>query len=84
MARATTSLPVPVSPVIRIVLLERATVSSSWNSARIGWLRPRMPAELIAFLELRPKVGVLRGEPALLERLLQDVHQLVELERLGR
>ena len=44
-ARATTSLPVPVSPVIRIVLLVGATVSSSWNSARIARLLPTMPSK---------------------------------------
>ena len=42
-ALATTSLPVPVSPVTRIVLAERATVSSIWNSDCIARLRPRMP-----------------------------------------
>ena len=41
------------------------------------------PAELIPLLELRSQVRVLRLQPPLLERLLQDVHQLVELERLG-
>ena len=42
-----------------------------------------MPAELIPLLELRSEVGVLRREPPLLHRLLQHVHQLVELKRLG-
>ena len=40
-------------------------------------------AELIALLELRPQVRVLGRQPPLLERLLEHVHQLVELKRLG-
>ena len=43
-ARATSSLPVPVSPVTRIVLLVPATVSSSWNRSRITRLRPTIPS----------------------------------------
>ena len=45
MALATSSLPVPVSPVISTVLLEAATVSSRANSRRIGALRPTMPSK---------------------------------------
>jgi len=40
-------------------------------------------AERIALLQLRSQVGVFRRQPPLLHPLLQDVHQLVELERLG-
>src|SRR5688572_32424750 len=38
------------------------------------------PAEVMAFLG--PKVGDFVLEPAQVERLLQDVHELVELKRL--
>ena len=40
------------------------------------------PIDAIALLELRAQVGVLRLEPALLERGSQHVQQRVELERL--
>ena len=45
MARATSSLPVPVSPVMRMVLPVGATVSSSWKRSRIGRLRPTIPSK---------------------------------------
>ena len=45
MACATSSLPVPDSPVIRTVLLVRHTVSTSRNTSSIGGLRPMMPAK---------------------------------------
>ena len=41
-ARATSSLPVPDSPVISTVLLVGAIVSISWNTASIASLRPMM------------------------------------------
>ena len=37
----------------------------------------------VALLELRSEIGVLRAEPALLERRVQDMEQRVELKRLG-
>ena len=40
-------------------------------------------AELVALLELRSQVCVLRSQLPLVHRLLDDVHQLVEVERLG-
>jgi hypothetical protein len=46
MARATSSFPVPDSPVISTVLLVGAIVSISWNTASIGSLRPRMLSNL--------------------------------------
>ena len=42
MARATSSLPVPDSPVMSTVLLVGAIVSTSWNTASIGPLLPMM------------------------------------------
>ena len=42
MARATSSLPVPDSPVISTVLDVGATVSINWNTASIGPLEPMM------------------------------------------
>ena len=44
-ARATSSLPVPVSPVMRMVLFVGATVSSRWNRSRIGRLRPMISSK---------------------------------------
>ena len=41
-ARATSSLPVPDSPVMSTVLLVGAIVSTSWNTASIGELVPMM------------------------------------------
>ena len=80
--RDTTSLPVPVSPVMRMVLLVGATVSSSWNSRFIGRLLPMMPFEAVALFELRAQVRVLRFQPPLLERRVEHVQQFVDLERL--
>ncbi len=40
MARATSSLPVPVSPRIRMVLVVGATVSTILNTSCIAALRP--------------------------------------------
>jgi hypothetical protein len=37
----------------------------------------------VTLLELRAQIRVLRGQTPFLQRLLQHVHQLVELERLG-
>ena len=41
------------------------------------------PLELVALLQLRAQIRVFRFEPALLERRVQRVQQLVELKRLG-
>ena len=82
-ARATTSLPVPVSPVMSTVAPLGATVSIIWQSSRIGRLRPMTPGQSVALLELLAQVGVLGAQPALLERRLEDVQQLLELERLA-
>ncbi len=45
MAWATSSLPVPDSPVMRMVLLVRQTVSTRRKTSSIGVLRPMMPAK---------------------------------------
>ena len=58
-ARAASSLPVPVSPVISTVLDVAATVSSRWNRSRITRLRADDAVDAIALLELRAQVGVL-------------------------
>ena len=47
-ARATSSLPVPLSPVMSTVLVVRATDSTRLNTASIGELRPMMPAKRAA------------------------------------
>ncbi|PYR33444.1 MAG: hypothetical protein DMF90_20805 [Acidobacteria bacterium] len=43
MARATSSFPVPVSPVRRTVLLVAATRSARWMISSIARLLPMMP-----------------------------------------
>ena len=73
----------PVSPLIRIVVGVGATVSINWKSARMRGLRPIIDAEAEALIELLTQVGVLVLQPPLLERRVQDVQQLLELERLG-
>ena len=40
MARATSSLPTPLSPVMRTLASDRAMRSISWRSSSIGWLLP--------------------------------------------
>jgi len=44
---------------------------------------PQNAAELVTLLELRAQVRVLRCETTLLDRLLEDMGQLVELKWLG-
>ena len=48
-----------------------------------GAALPDNPLETVALLELRAEVRVLGTEPALLERRVERVQELVELERLG-
>ena len=82
-ARATTSLPVPVSPVMSTVA--RARRHGLDHLAEVAH-RPaaadhaRQP---VALLELLAQVGVLGAQPPLLERRFEHVQQLVELERLA-
>ena len=82
-ARAASSLPVPVSPVISTVLDVAATVRSSSNSCSIDRRPADDAVDAEAILQLRAQVGVLRLQPPLLDRRVQLVQQLFELERLG-
>ena len=70
-ARATISLPVPVSPLIRIVVVVGATVSINWKSARMRGLRPIIDAEAEPLIELLAQVRVLVLQSPLLERRAQ-------------
>ena len=82
-ARATTSLPVPVSPVIRMVLLVAATVSSSLNRRAIGAALADDRVEAITLVELGAQVGVLGLQSPLFERGVQRVQQFVDLKGFG-
>jgi hypothetical protein len=74
---------VPVSPVTRIVLLDCATVSSSLKECLHRPAATQNAAELIPLLELRSQIRILRRKPALFDRLVEHVSQLVEVKRLG-
>ena len=82
MARATSSLPVPVSPVISTVLLVCAT-----SSARLDHvLHPAAAADDAVVVELlvalAEQVAVLRAQALVLDGAVDDDQQLVDLERL--
>ena len=80
-ARATSSLPVPDSPVISTVLLVGAIVSISWKTASIGSLRPMMFENWCVRVQRALQQHVLLLQPLALE-LLAHVHpQLVRRAR---
>ena len=67
-ARATSSLPVPDSPVSSIVLLVRQTVSTSRNTSSIGPLRPMMPGKALVGDRLAQDVTLV-AHPARVDEL---------------
>ena len=84
MARATSSLPVPLSPVMRMV--ER--LGAAWAISSKTWvilgLRPMMPENLWWRRAASPfRVRVLVAQPPVLDRVLQHHQHLVVLEGLG-
>ena len=73
-ARATSSLPVPHSPVMSTVLLVGAIVSTSWNTASIGVAAADDVRELVRRLERALEQHVLLLQPLALE-LLADAQR---------
>ena len=71
MARAMSSLPVPLSPWISTVDAVRATRSMRPKIACIRGAAADDVVECVALLELAPEVGVLLVEPVLLEGALR-------------
>ena len=65
------------------VLAVAATVRSSSNSCSHDRRAADDAVELEAILQLRAQVGVFGLQPALFDRRVQLVQQLLELERLG-
>jgi hypothetical protein len=65
-----------------MVLADAETVSSNWNMARIAGERPHDAFELVSLLQLRPQIGVFGLEAPLLQRRVEGMQQLVELEGL--
>ena len=83
-ARATSSLPVPLSPLIRIVVRLGAAWMIRSNTCRIRGLRPMIsPNRLCVRLEVLAQRAVLGDQPPLLQRVAEDDQHLVVLERLG-
>ena len=69
MARATSSLPVPDSPVMSTVLLVGAIVSISWKTASIGSLLPMMLENWCEVFSVALEQHVLLLQPPALELL---------------
>ena len=81
-ARATSSLPVPDSPVMRTVLVVRAMVSTRPNTSSIAWLRPMMLWNWCDAAQRALEQHVFLPQPAALEFLADLDLQLVDVERL--
>ena len=82
MARATSSLPVPVSPVMSTVLLVSATQLGALDDLlhRAAAADDAVVIELL--VALAEQVAVLGAQPLVIERAPDDDQQLVDLERL--
>ena len=84
MACATSPLPVPDSPVSRIVLLVRATVSIILNTSSIASLRPMMFAELVREPERPLQQHVLLPKLAVFDLLAHFHLEQIDVERLAQ
>ena len=82
-ARATSSLPVPLSPVIRTVLSVAAALRTVATTRWMAALTPTTASTPDALAALRPQVMDLGPEPAVLEGSVDAVEHLVVLEGLG-
>ena len=81
-ARATSSLPVPVSPVISTVLFVSATQLGASDHVLHRAAAPDDAVVVELLVALVEQVAVLRAQPLVLERAPHDDQQLVDLERL--
>ena len=82
-ARATSSLPVPDSPVISTLACEPATRRMSANTSCIDRRAPDDVLEADAAGHLLAQPGHLGAQRLLGQRLVDHQHQLLDLERLG-
>ena len=82
MARATSSLPVPVSPVMSTVLFDWATRSIRCSTSWIARLRAHDAVVAELLVPFREQVAVLRAEALVLEGAAHDHEQFVDLEGL--
>ena len=81
--RATSSLPVPLSPLMRIVVRLGAAWMIRSNTCRMRELLPMMsPNRLAVRLQVLPERAVLGHQAPLRQRVAQDDQHLVVLERL--
>ena len=83
-ARATISLPVPLSPVIRTVLSVSATRSTTLEHAAQRLARADQVLEVVAALELALEQAVLGLEAAVLDGLRREPAQHVVVGGLDR
>ena len=84
MARATSSLPVPLSPRSSTVASESATARIRSSAACIAGERPSRASQAEALLDLRAQAAILLPQAAVLERALDGQADLAQLERLGQ
>ena len=83
MARATTSLPVPLSPVTRTVVRVGATFSTSWRTSSMAGEAPRIASPPVRCSPIRwRRTRFSASERPVLERLLHHQLELLHLERL--
>ena len=82
MARATSSLPVPVSPVISTVLFVSATQLGALDDVLHGAAAADDAVVIELLVALAEQVAVFGAQPLMLERAADDDQQLVDLERL--
>jgi len=83
MARATISLPVPLSPVNRIVALLSRTESTACNTLRNAGLSPTRLSNCACSSSSSAHAGVVAHDVAKLQGLGHGDVQLVDIERLG-
>ena len=83
MACATSSLPVPLSPVMSTLALVGAHLLDDVEDLLHRRTRADDVVEAEVLFEARAKLGGLVAQGAALERTAEDEHELVDLERLG-
>ena len=83
MARATTSLPVPLSPVISTVASVGATISISSVTFLIAGLLPISSVPGSDFLQVLAQADHFAPRALVLQRVGHQVRELVGIHRLG-